>query len=443
MSGHGRMLRAMSRWSPERVRKAAPDDASLRAARALARPGPWSETGATETLLWGKCQGSGSTPYQVSIDLIAPAYRCSCPSRKFPCKHALALLLLWAEGRDVQDVSSPSAFAAEWARERADREAGAAARATAGEGRGPTDPAARAARVEARLATMDAGIEEFSIWLRDLVRSGTAAARSEGVTQFDAAAARLVDAQCPGLANEVRDAPSVLFGGADWSAAAMRAIGRWWTITRAWQRRADLSEDELGDVRTALGWAWSTEEIRARDTVCDTWVVLAVRRVERGRLNEQRTWLRGLTTDETALLLDFAVGEPLPVPQTVGSSVDGALTYYPGSAPRRALFLEPPVPADRTDYPVGGSITEAVQQIIDHRSANPLARRTPVLLEDLHIGTTTVSDSAGRALPMLNPNPRMALAVSGGRPVRCFGEWSSGGFTPLTVVAEDQVVGCG
>ncbi|MFC6750247.1 SWIM zinc finger family protein [Deinococcus aquaticus] len=46
--------------------------------------------------LWGECQGSGQTPYLTGVDLSGPAFRCSCPSRKFPCKHALALLLLHA-----------------------------------------------------------------------------------------------------------------------------------------------------------------------------------------------------------------------------------------------------------------------------------------------------------------------------------------------------------
>nr|WP_279163542.1 SWIM zinc finger family protein [Rhodococcus erythropolis] len=33
------------------------------------------------------------------VDLRGPAYKCSCPSRKFPCKHALGLLVEWSEGR--------------------------------------------------------------------------------------------------------------------------------------------------------------------------------------------------------------------------------------------------------------------------------------------------------------------------------------------------------
>ena len=112
----------MTRWTQKAVEDAAPDASSLAAARKLATPGPWSETGSTDTLLWGKCQGSGKTPYQVSIDLTGPAYRCSCPSRKFPCKHALALLLLWTSGTAIVDAPEGADFAQEWAANRAQRD---------------------------------------------------------------------------------------------------------------------------------------------------------------------------------------------------------------------------------------------------------------------------------------------------------------------------------
>ena len=73
---------------------AAPDSASQVAGRKLARPGPWSSIGGSDGLLWGECQGSGKTPYRVTVDTGTRRYQCSCPSRKFPCKHALALLFL-------------------------------------------------------------------------------------------------------------------------------------------------------------------------------------------------------------------------------------------------------------------------------------------------------------------------------------------------------------
>lgn len=48
-----------------------------------------------DTLYIGECKGSGKSNYITSadyIDKLNPVFRCSCPSRQFPCKHSLALL---------------------------------------------------------------------------------------------------------------------------------------------------------------------------------------------------------------------------------------------------------------------------------------------------------------------------------------------------------------
>ena len=84
-------------WTAEQILKLAPDAASAKAAQGLLAPKKWTSLGVDETAIWGACQGSGSNPYQTQIDLAEPAFKCSCPSRKFPCKHALALFLLFAE----------------------------------------------------------------------------------------------------------------------------------------------------------------------------------------------------------------------------------------------------------------------------------------------------------------------------------------------------------
>lgn len=50
---------------------------------------------ADDTFFMGECKGSGKNPYITSADYIDPAkpvFRCSCPSRQFPCKHSLGLL---------------------------------------------------------------------------------------------------------------------------------------------------------------------------------------------------------------------------------------------------------------------------------------------------------------------------------------------------------------
>ena len=85
-------------WNTETVLALAPDPASAKAGRGLATPPKWSGLGTSEGLIWGECQGSGATPYQTKVDPAGPAFSCSCPSRKFPCKHAIGLMLVWASG---------------------------------------------------------------------------------------------------------------------------------------------------------------------------------------------------------------------------------------------------------------------------------------------------------------------------------------------------------
>ncbi len=76
----------------------APDSRSAAKARQLANPRHWQHLGQSiddAQALWGECQGSAL--YQVRVDLTTLTPACSCPSRKQPCKHALALLLLAVE----------------------------------------------------------------------------------------------------------------------------------------------------------------------------------------------------------------------------------------------------------------------------------------------------------------------------------------------------------
>ncbi|WP_367276283.1 SWIM zinc finger family protein [uncultured Erythrobacter sp.] len=74
-----------------------PDQASLTAAKELLKPAEWPllrENG--DGLIWGECRGSGSTPYRHVVSELDADYNCTCPSRKFPCKHALALMYIRA-----------------------------------------------------------------------------------------------------------------------------------------------------------------------------------------------------------------------------------------------------------------------------------------------------------------------------------------------------------
>jgi uncharacterized Zn finger protein len=87
----------------DQVTALAPDAASFKAGRALAATRKWELLGSDEEVLWGLASGSGKNPYRTQVALGEFATKCSCPSRKFPCKHALGKkdLHLWARGQGI------------------------------------------------------------------------------------------------------------------------------------------------------------------------------------------------------------------------------------------------------------------------------------------------------------------------------------------------------
>jgi hypothetical protein len=430
----------MKRWTPKQVADAASDEASLSAARKLAVPGPWSETGSNDTLVWGKCQGSGKAPYQVSVDLSRPAYRCSCPSRKFPCKHTLALLMLWSEyGDAIPDVAEPAGFASEWA------EKGQAARTrSAARPKKPPDAADQAKRLESRILLMTSGMEEFSLWLADLVRAGTAAARQQPPTWWDATAARLVDAQLPGLADQVRTMGSAVHSREDWSDHLLSVVGLWWTATRAWAIRDRLDDATMGDLRAYLGWNWATDDIRALGAIQDTWLVLGAHRGDDGRLQQQRTWLWGESCREAVQVLDFAPrGASLPVAQVVGSRLDASVAHYPGHASRRVVVVGDLTALEEpgATLPDAGSIEDGLAAGAAALAANPWTPRHPVVLRSARFTPTHVVDDQDEGLALAaDADPWRALALTGGHPACVFGEVEEACFRPLSAELGDRVV---
>lgn len=95
------------------IQRIAPDSEAVTAARGLLRKNSFFDPGisADQTWLLGRCKGSGKQPYEVSVDLAdpsSPTCRCNCPSRKFPCKHGLGLMLLYTQSPDHFTPREPS-----------------------------------------------------------------------------------------------------------------------------------------------------------------------------------------------------------------------------------------------------------------------------------------------------------------------------------------------
>ena len=87
---------AVPTWTAAQVASLAPDASSIAGAREVAGPRLWSSTGYDDRAAWGQCRS-----YLAAVDLVDPAFSCTCPSRKVPCKHALGLLMLWASSPEA------------------------------------------------------------------------------------------------------------------------------------------------------------------------------------------------------------------------------------------------------------------------------------------------------------------------------------------------------
>ncbi len=89
-----------------------PDEASSKNAQSLAKRDKWEHVGAFDgdegEVVWGELKGSDGTVYHTRVGVDDFEFRCSCPSRKRPCKHALALGILRAEDASVFRDAPPA-----------------------------------------------------------------------------------------------------------------------------------------------------------------------------------------------------------------------------------------------------------------------------------------------------------------------------------------------
>ena len=455
-------------WTAETVLALAPDPASAKAGRDLAVRRKWTTLGVSHSVeggpvLWGACQGSGIDPYLTRADTSEPAFKCSCPSRKFPCKHSLGLFLLFVQSPGDFTAAAPPEWVAEWVESRSARAAKRAereSRAAESDGDGtPADPAeaekaarqaaARAAERERRVA---AGIAELGLWLRDLVRQGLSTAATRPASSWETMAARLVDAQAPGAARLVRQMATIPASGDGWPERLLDRMARLHLLLEGYSRVDSLPPDLAADVRAGLGWTIPQETLLELEGVRDDWAIVGRRLTEDDRLRVQRTWLWGKETRRGALLLHFApagavrsVTKPIDPTFVPGTAFDGTLVFFPSAAPLRAIVKERTA---TVEWPLGlgyADVSEAVAATASADARMPWLDGHPVLLREATPTTLTpprVTDATGHtmALSARFRDRWRLLAVSGGSPVALFGEWDGEALTPLMVWGESGAV---
>ena len=338
---------AAAPWSVDAVLGLAPDASSANAARGLAAGGRWEARGPRRHGALGPGPRQRLDAVPDGIDVAGPAYRCSCPSRKVPCKHALGLMLLHAGSPDAVPEADAPPWVREWLESRRERAERSAAR---GEARGAPDAEAQARRAAQRAGRVEQGLAELERWLSDLVRGGVAAAPSRSYAYWDAAAARLVDAQAPRLARRVRELAGAALARDEWTERLVGDLGRLALLSTPRATSTSCRPTSRAEVRSQLGFTVATEDVARGEPVRTTGTSSGRCWSRRSACAPAARGWSASTADAGALLMAFAAGtQPLEPALAPGTIHHAALAWYPGAPPTRALVVGDAVAAGAMD----------------------------------------------------------------------------------------------
>lgn len=402
----------------------------------LATRTKWPALGADEQAVWGLCQGSGKEPYRVCVDKSELAYRCSCPSKKFPCKHTMGLLLLFAKDQS-QFASLPApGWVTEWLAGRQKRAAKEDAQDAAVEAT-PVDTEAQRKRAQARANKVDEGLAELRLWLTDLMRHGFVNPQVKSYAYWDRMAARLVDAQAGSIARRLRQIAGIpMQGQPDWAARLLDEISRIYLLAESYPRIATLPPALQEDVRTAIGWSHKREELLGLPALRDQWQVVGQIIEADELLASRRVWMVGERSGQSALLLDFARRPSFEENYLNGQRYDAELIYYPSAYPQRALVKQThritSPNAQPASLPAFANIEAMLAHYANALGCNPWVERVPFRLDRAtlarHDQGWAIYDAEARTLPIKQPGKNVThlwnfLAQTGGHPRTMMGEW--------------------
>jgi hypothetical protein len=425
--------------SVEQVNALAPDSSSLKAGRDLAILSKWQLRGASDKALWGHCQGSSKLPYQTQIDTINIAFKCNCPSRKFPCKHGLGLLLLYiAQPASFTKEGEPD-WVSDWLDKRTEKIEKKAEQKAEQKDK-PVDLEAQAKRAEARIKKVTDGAEELQTWVKDLVHNGLMNVPERAYDFWQSPAKRMIDAQAGGLAGMVKGLGTINFYADSWKYDLLSRLTRIYTIAESFKHLNNLPEEYATEVKTIIGFNQAKDDVLARTGVQDDWLVLSRIYVEEDQVTTERNWLYGSKTGRFALILQFIVKGQIPELNLMpGTSINAELAFYNGAKVYRALVKLQTQTGGLVPVNDEPDLASAFQNFSSVISANPFYERVPVVVNNLRLiksgRNLYLSDADSKAV-IANCSADVEiklLALTGGTPCKIFMLLNEVDATPMAV----------
>ncbi len=427
-------------WSPEQALSFAPDEATARKGEDLATTRKWKNLEGNEKFIWGECKSSGTAYYKTQIDLSAPAFKCNCLSRKFPCKHAMGLMLIFTNQSEAFRITNDyPIWVKDWMEKRGqpvDEQAQSEAERKKRE--------ARIKNRDARLQLMTTGVEDLELWLNDLIRQGLASTEGQAYAYWQNIAARMVDSKLGGLGKRIRKFPLLYSSGTEWPERMLSEIAELYMIVKGFERLEDLPSKLGKELLTIAGINIKKEELQSLRGIHDDWLVMGVIEGLDENLNYRHTWIYGTNSERIALILEYSFGDSgYPVTWRVGQAFNGEVVYYPSAYELRALVKAQKGAVALFEEPRGNAtIDQFFEKYAQALSRNPWVYDFPCYLEEvipvMDKERLFVVDREKKYIEAL-PKEGIAwklVALSGGQPINIFGEWSGEYLIPLSTIVD-------
>jgi hypothetical protein len=387
--------------TPDQITAIVPDAASLKAGRDLGTSRKWESIGGDEVVLWGLAMGSGKEPYQTRVRLGDLASKCSCPSRKFPCKHAIGLMFLATGQPAALTQTERPPWVVEWLEAHAARDLKAEARAEEKVSK-PVDEKAAAKRRAQKENRVTDGVQLLQKSIVDLTREGLASGNARDAMAWENLAKRMIDSQLPGLANTLRHVADTVLRDLDVDRELPFELGRLHLLLKTFSSEHLQNDPLRSEIMSQLGVRAGSETGESGEVVEDQWFVAGRTVQERDHLITSSTWLLGTKSRRWGRVLRFTpVMQAMVDPWLLGSTVHALLKFQAGLYPVRAVPESDGIPAMCRIPPTHEA---GFESLLGHFSSalasNPFFRAMPFFIP-LRPGADLKSlvDIAGHALP--------------------------------------------
>ena len=421
---------ASAAYTEDQIIALAPDAASVSAGKGLATAAKWVSYGADEAAIWGECKGSGSQPYKAQIDLHTIAFKCSCPSRKFPCKHGIGLFLLYSRNPTTFATTPVPEWVTAWLSQREARVEKAIEKSLEAATK-PVDEEKQKKTHDARHQKILDGIEELQLWIKDIIRNGFLNIPESSYHNFyQPMQKRMVDAQANGLSYLVNAIGNINFYTPTWTQELLQQLTHIYLLSQSYKNIANLPESWQHEIRTLIGYPQAKETLLQQPIIIDEWLVVGKIIDKQDQLTSITDWLYGGTTHQFALLLQYHVRTQLPEYNLLpGSTIQAEVSYYQGQNNPRILVRNTTTTQNTTIPATAGttSIAELLQAQAQNIANNPLTTKTPILLVDVTIHQYDTQyywlDKEDKALPtaLSLEQYKTIISTTGGKSCSIFG----------------------